>query len=613
MPENTNTNQNAQDNQPKTLDLGPKQAAPQVVSLNINKDDLKNTEAPKPVEAAKPAPGGIAPSKPSAAWGAAVPEIKKEDKAQTTAMTASQADTPKKIDLGGSPAASNPTPAATAKADTTDFYSSSSLQQKSGASKLVQNISDQKKAIEKSEADRILKGGGILRKSVEIEGIKKAKRKLRNAQMFLILVLLVVLGFNGFLFYQLSPGISFAGVVDIPFENNLTNSLTRANEEMRTFQSRINKSNMLIGQLYLNQFGIEASKYFDNVERFNDPRNVNRQAPILAAVNEAKIELPRLLTGAKSALTQPVVVDTFPTRAEEEKTEAVLGNEAVTAAKQAIFKDKEEYIKAAGGIDEADKQEIAFFDNAAKLAGNNQLITALRSTDAAEFENQLSTLFETSDPAEKAQIRENIEDLLTSTKVDLAIINEIKNRRIKWSKVLAAIERIKNNKDSANRQEGSETTFRSYDFSNSSGRVSVSGMNMTRTGVNRHIVSELVDDFNRSAEFKNAVNRSYPLTLSANELGDETYSMNFSLEFNVLDEDAIPIVSSGPTSTPTITPTPDQEAPVEEPVTEEPVTEEPVTEEPVEEEVVEEEAAEDVTDAENEENSGSAIQPVRRS
>ncbi|MBD3269929.1 hypothetical protein GF376_00205 [Candidatus Peregrinibacteria bacterium] len=538
-----------EDKKTNTQNAPTDQQQTEVKSINLDKADLNKQTA-----------------KPSNAWSEAVPEIKKEEAKKAASSSSGPIKLDDSADSSKNSEAANQNagainldkPAEPSKGSNTtspkpapinldeqskdseqkaksDFFSSVALQDKTGTeSKIMDNITN-RTTLDKPKTDKILGSNSLLEKGVEAETKQKQKKKLQFAKfIFYILLVVAVLG-NGFLFYQLSPGITLGNFFEYKFEGNLTNQLALANDNLKSVNTNINKYNYLTGQLYLDQFALESSRYFDNVKFLESPESVNQRGIIQAEISEIRNRLPGLLENAKDYLTETITIDTFASRLEEENA---LSPEiqAQTSLRQAIFDDKEEYVEQSEGEYDPRDPEVLFYNNAAKLVGNSKLITNLRSISVDEFTANIQRYAEENDPVFKEEVRSEINELLLSSQADLAIINDIKDERIVWSNVIDGIERVTNSVDAQFRTDRSNTTYSSFDLDSDNNRISVSGINTTTSGNNRNVMASLIEDFESDDQFKNASNRSFPLSKNIDENGFTTYSMNFKLDLEVEDD-----------------------------------------------------------------------------
>jgi hypothetical protein len=463
-----------------------------VVNLEIKKSDLKTEPS----------------TKPSAAWGSAL------DVSKTA-------------------------PAKTEEKGKIDFFSSSALQEKAGNSNLMENITSQKLKVEQPKIGDLLgKQSKILEKTIEQETLLNYKKRLRVVQFMAFMIFLIALGVNTFLYAQLSPGISLGGYFNYNFDSNLRNDVFNLNQSLRSVQTGLNTYRFLSGQLYLNQFGYETTRFMDAVG--SNPQEVTAISDREKIIADAKDSMPKLLKGAKENLTQSLVVPTFPTRGEEKGDDNSILADFQRSLRSSILTVKKSVLeaKAEGGVAPNDAEAV-FYDNSAKMVGNTKLMTNLQSTNLENFKNQVELFASTDfDPTQRESFKKSINNLLDSTKVNLATITNLRNSRIAWSDVLDRIEAI-TNKVNTDHNSGSgidndsQIVYSGFDFNAENGKITVSGLNTTKHGTNREVVTYLMEAFEASPEFKNATNRSFPLSRIVDASGNESYSMNFKIDMEI--------------------------------------------------------------------------------
>lgn len=507
--------------QPKaSVDDGIK--TPQVINMEIKRTDLKKEDDKVVTSEKKSFLSGlfgekknVIQTKPSMAWGKAIDVSKESPK--TPAVTSEQAGIPEKK----------------------DFFSSISLQEKATTSNLMENIVTQKAYLEQPKIEDLLgKRSTILEKSIEQESQLKLKKKLRFMQLLSLIMLVVMIGVNMFFYAQLSPGVDFWGIFKYNFDSNLRNDLFNLNQSLKSQQTELNKYHYLSGQLYLNQFGFESTRFLDGINNLETPGLQEDKTTIESIVQEAKNNMPDLLAGAKNSLTQPITIGTFPTRGEAQTDPALLQTDFEQSLRKAIAEEKKTLKDSSSQSSlETPTGALIFFDNAAKLVGNTKLMASLKASTVEAFRVDADSYQQNQDIAQRKSFRLFVDNLLASTKVNLATISNLKNVRIQWKDVIDRVEAITNqvntNHNNINAINASKISYSSFDLSSETGKVSVSGVNTTHSGTNREVVTYLIESFEASPEFKNVTNRSFPLSKSVDLNGQEVYTMNFKMDMEL--------------------------------------------------------------------------------
>ena len=482
--------------------IAPKQ---KIMKLDISKAELNRILPPEPA---------LNISKPSTAWG--------------NALDVNKAVAPKAV-------------AKVESIPKIDFFNSSSLQEKSGTSKLMENITSQKLKIDQPKIGDILgKQSKILEKTIEQETLLNYKKRLRVVQFMTFIAFITALGINVFFYSQLSPGVNVGGFFNYNFESNLRNDLFNLNENLSSLQTELNTYRFLSGQLYLNQFGYETTRFMDAVNNKSGPTNSTNNTDIDNIINDSKDSMPKLLQGAKDNITKPLVIELFPTRGEAKMDEAATLTTFQNKLKASILAVKKSVLDAHTdtGLDPVSNEGV-FYDNSFRMVGNAKLTTNLQSSNIDNFKNQVDLYSSTDfDPTQRNVFKKSINNLLDTTKVNLATITNLRNERVKWSDVLNRIEAITDYVNSQHNKGGKQNndsviTYSAIDFNAENGTVSVSGLNTTKQGTNREVVTYLMEAFELSPEFKNATNRSFPLNKVTDTSGKSVYSMNFKIDMEI--------------------------------------------------------------------------------
>lgn len=469
-------------------------------------------------------------TQPSKAWSNA-PDVPTEKKPAAPVEPADAAETKPPVPL-------KPQQENAAEPSKDDFFTSAALEEKSGASKLIENIATQKARLEEPKIEELLgKKSTILESSIEQEAIFKLKKKLRVSQFLAFFVAVVAVAVNGFLFYQLSPGVNVLGL-QYNFESNLRNDLFNLNENLRSMQTELSKYQYLAGQLYLNQFGYESTRFIDSVAKLEETSSAGDRTVLSSVIEEAEQQMPVLLAGAKQNLTQPVVVETYPTRGEEVKDPTMINLDFQNALRQAINEEKNAFQRSVTDNGPVNNVELAFYDNTIKLVGNLKLLENLGAMTVEAFQADADAYVANNDPAQRQAFRSYIDNLLASTKVNLATITNLRNSRIKWSEVLDRLEAITSQVNTEHNSglgagNASSITYSSYDFNADTGAIGINAINSTRSGTNREVVTYLIEALEASPEFKNVSNRNFPLSRTLDAAGVETYTMSFKIDMQL--------------------------------------------------------------------------------
>jgi len=435
------------------------------------------------------------------------------------------------------------------------FFLGSKNDEKSASSQILENIASQKAKLEEPKIESLLgkSGSGLLQKSLEEEKLDKLKRKVRSRKLLTLLVLLIVVGANGYLWFQLNSGLNLFGFYTFNFENNLFNSAQQTNTNLESVQTNANKFRYLTGQLYLNQFSFDMTKFFDGVAAINDPATVNSRADIVDQLTQIKTEAPQLLASAKENLTVPVATALVKLPQSGEDTADINPDVPFqTDLRKAIGTDKAALLATvqSGGQTENLPRDIDFLDNTNSLVGNSALLNNLNALTPEQLSKGMDDYQNLNDPAQKAKFKNQIDSLLGVTKNPLALISKLKNGRVNWTVVLQKVNLIaqKVNSEHSGTSGSSEITFSNFDLSSDGKKISFTGLNKTSDGTNREVVTFLIQALEDSADFKNVTDRSFPLSKETDtETSATSFSMNFKVDMEIetgtFDSKNAPVVS----------------------------------------------------------------------
>jgi len=410
-----------------------------------------------------------------------------------------------------------------------------------GSGKMIDTIEKQQFASAQPKFKSILGNTVELQKSLEVEREVTTKKRLRMVKFAFVGALILMIGFQGYLSYQLSPGINFWDVTKINFDQNLYNGLANQNQNIRAVQTNINKYRYLTSQLNLNEFSLYSSKFLDGVKQLQQIENLENKNDLQNSVTEAQIQLPKLLLAIKQNLVPAVSIELYEVGENMKKTPEEMEALYETDLKNAFLEDKKKLQQnnAVGAADLALQDSLRILDNATKLVGNKKLISALNRTSVEKFTNDLDGYLNAEDPTQNQSLRGLINTILSSTKIDLATIGAIKSNRIQWNSVIARIDAISNKvkaDHNANSSNNAELVYSGYELNSDSNKIVLSGVNTTSAGTNTTVVSYLIDEFEKSPYFNKVTNRSFPKSKTVNAKGETVYSTSFKIELGLEKE-----------------------------------------------------------------------------
>lgn len=462
---------------------------------------VKTAELSKPAEPAKPAEPSPKPVEPAAV--AAIGAI-------SLAKTAD-------------PAPAKPLPSKEDKGATETFFSRTKEEEK--------DTTMMKSILTKSAPPKIkpiLGSAPTLQKSIEAEKEISQKKMLRTSQIVALVSVLAAGGMAFYFYSQLAPGFDLFG-------QNPTAQLTEINKNLRSSQTVINKYRYLAAQLDLNSFSYVSDDFMDKTNQMTMKElSALELDNVSKSVAEAAEELPARLAAIKDNLTPAIVIETYRTEAEEEKTAEQIEKDAETDLRNALLEDRKKLTQESGES-ETNDQDLRLIDNTLKLVGNKQLINSVKNSDPEKFKTDLLAYADSLDVLQREALQKMMGNILATTKSDISTIGAIKAQRIAWLWIIDKIEEVTitvdpNFNSGLFEVTGLEVTFDGYTMDATSNQVVISGKTRTIDAKNFTLITELIDAFEASPYFEGAGMRSF------SKSGDEIKGFEASFQLNLTIE-----------------------------------------------------------------------------
>jgi len=391
--------------------------------------------------------------------------------------------------------------------------------------KMIESIASDKSAAA-AKLKPILGNAPALQKTMEQEKEMRLKKKLRSRQMLFVTTFILAAGMAFYFFSELSPDFNLFGP-------NTTTRLTDVNKNLRGLQTNINKYRYFAAQLDLNRFSYVAEQYMDKTGKIADPSTPAAQkSQFTADIAESENELPIILERLRTNLSQEVVVKTFRSDAEVEKTDDTIRQEFEEDLRTALRSDKSLISTTSTG--EANLQDLKLIDNTLKLVGNNILIGTIRGTSVDKFKTDLADYSAKPDDVSKRNAMQALfSSLLSTTQSDIATISGVKSSRINWTTVIKQMETVTSETDKNFGKGLFETlggiVYTGYEFDTQSGKIVLSGLTKTNDASNFTLLSNLIDDMESSPYFEKVDMRSF----SKSGTTETGYSANFKLDLTL--------------------------------------------------------------------------------
>lgn len=394
-----------------------------------------------------------------------------------------------------------------------------------------------KKEGKTSKIKPILGTAPALQKSIEEDRKTKLKRKVRLVQIAFVIVFLAGAA-SAFYFYQeLSPTFDLFG-------QNTTQRLATVNDNLRSVQTQVNKYRYLAAQLDLNRFSHVSDQFLDKTAQLGDAAP-GQMAALQQTIAQAGNDLPALLSNIREQLTPEIVVQTTRSEAEEELTPDQIRSNAETDLRNALLADRRA-ITANSSLTKANEEEIKLIDNTIKLVGNTPLLNTIRSASVENFQEELANYVSTLDPGLRISLSELMESVLTSTQSSIATIGSIKANRIEWSTIMKQIEDVTRVIDPAfgaglTTTLGDGIFYTGYEFETTTNKITISGVSKTTTADNFTVISNLIEELERSPNFENVEMRSFSKSGTFAQGFTSAFKIDLALEVNGFSDQNSPI------------------------------------------------------------------------
>ena len=313
-----------------------------------------------------------------------------------------------------------------------------------------------------------------------------------------------------FFYSQLTSGFNLFEMLGKNPVTRLTDLTTSVQEE----QTTINLYNLLVAKFSLDDFIVTADTYLYKASEYNsDYTASNTKAELEGELAALKIRIQNSLSIVKTNLLKPVYPKALALSAGD-----LLGLEdQYSTLLQSRIVNEKETLLATGAADETLSIELDNLEGASLLFSNKDLKQQLKALD---LENGLTD--------------EVIQSLFTTaTQVstnEFAIILNIKSARVDWTELLTEVTSVTKKVDPLyDTALESNITYSGLSFDAADQTLSLRGATLTDDTKNFSLISDLVDEFEKSPLFANVSSRSF--SKSGEE--DEGYNASFSIEMDL--------------------------------------------------------------------------------
>ena len=321
--------------------------------------------------------------------------------------------------------------------------------------------------------------------------LKKRVGLLRN---LLTLLIIAFLGLAAYFYIELTPTFDLLNSVLGPSSSQ---QVEIVNDQVKNLQTNINEYGYFAVKNHLDHASYLGDEFLQALSEFEKASEGSAEAVARQQqLNDLKSRLQIHFDSAREIVRLPdwdiVAYHEEPLPQEEIKFEFD------TLLRESLAAQKEDILHAAPT--ETGEARIEDIEELMPLIGNRALINTLkRTTDFNALSNE-----------NIAQILEEVNNL---TRNEIAIIQTIKENRIKWSEVITNIENVTRTVDLYYDQgffeEIGGISYSSYDFDTVNNRVVITGQTKKYDATNFSQIAELIEALEQSKYFKDVSMRSF--------------------------------------------------------------------------------------------------------
>lgn len=178
--------------------------------------------------------------------------------------------------------------------------------------------------------------------------------------------------------------------------------------------------------------------------------------------------------------------------------------------------------------------------------GNTSLLNKIRGASVENFQEELTNYVSTLDPGLRASLGKLMESVLASTQSSIATIGSIKADRIEWSTIMKQIEDVTRVIDPAfgaglTTTLGDGVFYTGYEFETTTNKIALSGVSRTTTADNFTVISNLIEELERSPNFESVEMRSFSKSGTFAQGFTSSFKIDLALETNGFSDQNSPI------------------------------------------------------------------------
>jgi len=315
------------------------------------------------------------------------------------------------------------------------------------------------------------------------------------------------------LFFAVTLTDAFSLVTTPLGYTSLTKQIANDNTDIITYKTELNFNKYLLLKGDLDEFGYYGDSFAQNYEVLTT--NTSSDAEKTAATEKIasiKPELKKSFIASKDIFSKELDAPLYPI----DPTQA----DTMTLFKQKLVdKFNAKASELSNSTDPQAKRDNKNYMQIVSLVSNADLKTLFLGTD-----------FDTLKDADLYNLVNKVNSIVVN---DLNVIQQIKNKRIKWSDVMHEIDLRTIAVDSSYNQnfynQVGGIRYTSYDFDSESKKLSINGETKLFDTINFTKIADLIDSLNASSLFSNAEMRSFSKSGSF----DEGYIASLRISLNL--------------------------------------------------------------------------------
>lgn len=295
---------------------------------------------------------------------------------------------------------------------------------------------------------------------------------------------------------------------------NISEKITAGNAEILSLQTDFNFYNYLQAKAYLDQFSFEGDAYINNyqIAKSQTASNAEKNAA-LSKMKALTPKLKQLFLAASDKYSQNFTAPLVDSKNDKLMTDSIFEEQLRNKLNQKAG-------SLANSGDLQAKRDNKNYQQTINLIGQTNLKNLLVSTD-----------FDALTDEDVYNLIKQLNALIVN---DMNTIQQIKEKRVKWSDIMNEIDVRTAEVDSHYSENFYEDLggirYTSYDFDTASRQISIIGETKRVDTMNFTMIADLIDELNRSQLFANGEMRSFSKNGSIEDGYTATLKLSLDLE-----------------------------------------------------------------------------------